>query len=71
MNESRNPKYNASGYPDPTAYQAMKPVIREEAELDIKVHRLIRMLKTIIEWAGFELIGRIQIKDKRTGKEFK
>ncbi|AZK44787.1 hypothetical protein [Paenibacillus lentus] len=71
MIESRNPKYNASGYPDPTAYQAMKPVVREESELDRKVHRLIKTLKSIIEWAGFELIGRIQIKDKRTGREFK
>lgn len=63
--------YNAEGYPDPTAYEAMKPVIQEEQQLEKKVHNLVNVLKFIIEWAGFELISRIQIRDKKTGKEFK
>ena len=24
-----------------------------------------------VDWAGFEFIGRIQIKDKESGREFK
>lgn len=68
---SRSSFYNASGCADPTAYEALKPIIQEEAELEKKVHNLINVLKFIVEWAGFEFIGRIQIKDKKTGKEFK
>lgn len=30
----RNPKRNAEGYPDPTAYLGTKEVIREESEAD-------------------------------------
>lgn len=66
-----NPKLNSSGCKDPTAYEALKPMIKEEAELDKKVHALVNCVKFIIDWAGFELIGRIKIKDKKTGKEFK
>jgi len=28
-------------------------------------------LKFIIDWAGFELIGRIEIRHKKSGREFK
>jgi hypothetical protein len=44
---------------------------KEEQELDKKVHNLINVLKFIIDWAGFELISRIEIRDKKTRKEFK
>lgn len=71
MERSKNPYFNGSGYPDPTAFRGMKPVIQEEQELERKVHNLVNVLKFIVEWAGFEFIGRIQIKDKKTGKEFK
>lgn len=69
--DKRNPFYNSEGYPDPTAYYGMKEIVKEENELDKKVHNLINVLKFIVEWAGFEFIGRIQIKDKKTGKEFR
>jgi len=68
---NNNPKYNSSGCKDPTAYEALKPMIKEEAELEKKAHSLVNVVKFIVGWADFELIGRIQIKDKRTGKEFR
>ncbi len=71
MGDKRNPKYNQSGCADPTAYEAIGQVIKEETELDKKVHNLINVLKFIIDWAGFELISRIEIRDKKTRKEFK
>ena len=70
-NKNKNPFFNASGYPDPTAYHALEPIIREEQELEKRVHNLVNVLKFIVGWAGFEFIGRIQIRDKKTGKEFK
>jgi hypothetical protein len=66
-----NPFYNQSGYADPTAYHAMKSVSREERELEKKAHNLMNVLKLIADWAGFEFIGRIQLKHKKTRKEFK
>ena len=71
MGDRGNLKYNQSGCADPTAYEAIGQVIKEETELDKKVHNLINVLKLIIDWAGFELIGRIEIRDKKTRKEFR
>jgi len=71
MGNKRNPKYNQSGYADPTAYEAIGQVIKKETELNKKVHNLINVLKFIIDWAGFELIDRIEIRDKKTRKEFR
>jgi len=71
MGDKRDLKYNQSGCADPTAYEAISNVIKEEKELDKKVRNLISVLKLIIDWAGFELIGRIEIRDKKTKKEFR
>lgn len=68
---NKNPFLNASGYPDPTAYHGTKAIVKEEQELDKKVHNLVNTLKFIVEWAGFEFIGRIQLKHKESGKEFR
>jgi len=43
MGDKRNPRYNQSGCADPTAYEAISNVIKEEKELDKKVHNLIFM----------------------------
>ncbi len=66
-----NPKKNAEGYPDPTAYEGTKNIIREETELERRVNTLIKTLKNVIRLSGFEIIGRIEIKDVKTGKEFR
>lgn len=71
MANNKNPFLNESGYADPTAYNALKPIMKEDVALDNKVHNLVNTLKFIVDWAGFEFIGRIQIKHKKSGKEFK
>lgn len=67
----KNPYFNNSGCADSTAYEALKPLIKEETALDKRVHNLINVLKFIIDWAGFELVQRIEVRDKKTGKEFR
>ena len=66
---------NKEGYPDPTAGEAMGTVAKEErkeeSERNAAVTTLITMLKQIISLAGFELVGRIVLKDKVTGKEYR
>jgi hypothetical protein len=71
MGDKKDLKYNQSGCADPTAYEAISNIIKEEKELVKKVHNLINVLKLIIDWAGFELIGRIEIRDKKTKREFR
>ena len=71
MGNNGKPWLNDSGCPDPTAYDALKPIIKEEKELEKKVRNLVAVLKLIADWAGFEFTGRIQLKHKKTGKEFK
>ena len=71
MGNNGKPWLNDSGCADPTAYDALKPIIKEEKELEKKVRNLMTVLKLIVDWAGFEFVGRIQLKHKKTGKEFK
>lgn len=59
---------NASGYSDPTAYQAIKNVDNVSLEESDRFHNLLDILFYITELAGFEIEGRIVLKDTRTGK---
>ena len=50
------PWENGEGYPDPTAYNALRPIMQEDAALEGKVNFLIKVLKFIIAESGFELL---------------
>lgn len=65
------PWKNCEGYNDPTAYAGMKPVIKEETEQQKRVNTLIYVLKYIINLSGFDLISRIEIRDRKTGREYR
>lgn len=64
-------KRNGSGYVDPTAYAGMKNVVKSENESDRKAAELIKVLKFIIRSCGFELITRIQVRETKSGREYK
>ena len=66
-----SPFFNSEGYADPTAHFGTQKIIKEEKELEDKVHTLVHVIRDIANLAGFEVIGRIQFKHKKTGKEFK
>lgn len=68
---NKNPYNNIEGYPDPTAYHAEKNIEKMNREEIKRVSDLIDILKYIIDKAGFILIGRIKLKDKKSGKEYK
>lgn len=61
------PWQNKSGCNDPTAYVVMK----NDGEQSKRVNTLISVLKYITHNAGFEVIGRIQLRDMKTGREYK
>lgn len=62
---------NIEGYSDPTASFAVGQVSREESEADKRAYDLVKVLKFIIRSCGFELIERIQLKDTKSGREYK
>ena len=66
-----NPKFNSEGYYDPTAYEGLKPIIREEAAQQKRVGELVQVLKYIVDKAGFDVVNRIALKDKESGKEYR
>ena len=62
---------NIEGYADPTASVAIGEVNREQTYADKRAYDLIKVLKYIIQAAGFELVERVQIRDTKTGREYK
>ncbi len=66
---------NSEGYPDPTAWAAWNNMRREERQQEAErrslMNRLIPVMKRTAELAGFEVIGRIALRDKATGKEYR
>lgn len=51
--------------------EAVGTVANEEKKRNEAVTSLITMLMQLISLAGFELVGRIVLKDKETGKEYR
>lgn len=68
MSDSRR---NAEGYLDVTAYLGTKNVIQEENEAERKNKGLIHTFRLLADMAGFEIVGRITIKHKKTGRFFR
>lgn len=66
---------NGEGYPDPTAGTAWNNMRREERRQETErlnmIGNLIPVMKQTAELAGFEVVGRITLKDKTTGKEYR
>lgn len=67
----KNPRFNASGCKDLTAFEAIKNVASEEQEVNKRATSVLSLIKKLLKLMDFELLDRIQIKDKGTGKEFK
>lgn len=65
------PKHNASGCPDPTAHDALPPIAQADAALEARTTRLIKAMKTMIDLAGYDLVARIEIRDRESGKIFR
>ena len=75
MGNNGKPWLNGSGCPDPTAYAAMNNIKKEERiqnqPIDETAHKVVTTIKNILDLSGFELVGRIQIQHKKSGKIYK
>ena len=60
----RDLRKNAEGYSDPTAYEAMRNIEKEEE----RFHRLLHTIFYLCELAGFSIEGRIVLIDKSNGR---
>lgn len=71
----RVPFRNAEGYSDPTTHGALTNVMREYCEkqeaADARCNQLIKSLKNIIDLAGFDLVARIEVRDRETGRFYR
>ncbi len=59
---------NSAGYPDPTAWAAWNNMRREERQQEAERRSV---MKQTAELAGFEIVGRIALRDKATGIEYR
>ena len=71
MGNNGKPWLNNSGCPDPTAYAAIKNIQKEERQIDEAAHKVVTIIKNILDLSGFELVGRIQIQHKKSGRLYK
>ena len=60
-------KRNASGYIDSTAYEAITNIESENE----RFKKLLNSIFNICDLADFEIMGRIVLVDKRSGKVWK
>lgn len=67
MAYKNDPRYNASGYMDMTAYEAIRNVDREAAS-EARFKKLLSTIFYICDLAGFRIEGRLTVRDKKTGK---
>jgi hypothetical protein len=63
----RDLRKNAEEYSDPTAYEAIKNIDKE----DKRFHKLLHTIFNICELSGFRIEGRIVLIDEVTGKVYR
>ena len=61
------PKRNSEGYYDPTAYEGVKSIVREENALDGRVSDLVRVLNSSSVAAALSLSAALKSKTSRPG----
>lgn len=64
---AQKPWQNNSGCNDPTAYTAEKAITEE----DQKVADLVWIFKKIARWAGFEIINRVEFRNRMSGRRYR
>lgn len=67
MRRQRMIHKNKEGYPDPTAGRAIKETDRQPD----KITWYIKTIREIAELIDLEIVGRVTVKDKDTGKIYR
>lgn len=65
---------NHEGYADPTPHKALTRVEHyydiQRSEDEERMMALIKTLRTTIDLAGFDLLARIKLKSRKTGRVY-
>lgn len=62
---------NGSGYVSPVEDAALRNVTKTAAQdADERVNQLIFILRKIIDYSGFDLLNRIELGDRKTGRRY-
>lgn len=61
------PWQNKSGCNDPTAYAATQPIYEEEQ----RISELMKVIRLITRWAGFDLLNRLEFRERNSGRTYK
>lgn len=67
--QNENPKKNVEGYSDMTPHEAIKNMNYKQ-EIG-RVHKLVHTIFYICNLAGFDVVERIVLRDRKTGKIWK
>ena len=62
---------NSEGYSDPTAGVAMGSAKKQEQEIDKLNHKVMQSFRLLLDLAGFEIVGRVTLRHKKSGRIFK
>lgn len=68
--KNRIPVRNPSGNLDLTAHDALTDIQREQDSQDARLAATIRTLKSMIDLAGYDLLNRIELRDRLTDKTY-
>lgn len=60
------PWENKLGCKDPTAYAATRPT-----EEEIQVSKLVKAVKSVADLFGYEIVNRIEFRNKISGKMYR
>lgn len=71
FNKDRELRRNGEGYPDSTAYKAIKHDEQEMLESKNRHYKLMGLLLRACEVTDFQVEERIVLRDKRTGKVYR
>ena len=75
MNDGGIPIRNPEGYLDLTAHDALTNVMREQTaqrdEADQRHYRLIKTLLNMIDLTGYDLLNRIEVRDRESGRIYR
>lgn len=62
---------NSEGYSDSTAGVAMRSAKKQEQEIDKLNHKVMQSFRLLLDLAGFEIVGRVTLRHKKSGRIFK
>ena len=55
---------NRDKYPDPTAKKVERELTAEEQEIS----HLVKMIRQIATWAGYDVVNRIEFRNRKSGR---